>query len=81
MKVGSRGISMFFSSGDRGVGGNGGSCNQGFLAVWPATCPWVTAVGGTQFGGSDNEVVANFYNFNNKVTSPGKSPSGCLAQV
>lgn len=72
MKVGSRGSSLFFSSGDNGVGGNGhgASCNSGFYALWPASCPWVTAVGGTWFT-NNGESVANFNYFNNAVTSPG----------
>ena len=69
MKAGSRGISVFFSSGDYGVGGNDeSSCNQGFYALWPATCPYSTAVGGTQFDGN-SEVVAQF-------TSVGGSSGG-----
>ncbi|OAA58273.1 family S53 protease-like protein [Cordyceps fumosorosea ARSEF 2679] len=50
MKAGSRGVSVFFSSGDFGVGGNNqASCSQGFYALFPASCPYVTAVGATQF--------------------------------
>lgn len=79
MKVGSRGISVFFSTGDNGVAGNGErSCNNGFYPVWPATCPWITAVGGTQFNGTD-EVVANFYRLNKNVQSPGGGYSNHFA--
>ena len=50
MKAGSRGVSIFFSSGDFGVGGNGESnCNNGFYALFPASCPYITSVGSTQF--------------------------------
>lgn len=60
MKAGSLGISVFFSSGDFGVGGlNEPSCNNGFYAQWPAACPWITSVGGSQFNGT-TEVVAQF---------------------
>ncbi|KAL2431026.1 Tripeptidyl-peptidase sed2 [Exophiala dermatitidis] len=52
--LGAQGISLFFSSGDYGVGGND-SCisNDGqnrttFLPAFPASCPYVTAVGGTR---------------------------------
>ncbi|KAI7180342.1 tripeptidyl-peptidase 1 precursor [Hortaea werneckii] len=52
-QLGSRGISVLFSSGDAGVGADG-TCysNDGdntymFLPAFPASCPWVTAVGGT----------------------------------
>jgi tripeptidyl-peptidase I len=60
MKLGLQGVSMLFSSGDYGVAGNGGQCfdsltgayNNGskglFNPAFPATCPYVTAVGATQ---------------------------------
>lgn len=45
MKAGSAGVSVFFSSGDHGVGGNGETnCNNGFYPLWPAVCPYSTAV-------------------------------------
>ncbi|KAH0827690.1 hypothetical protein AYO21_08861 [Fonsecaea monophora] len=51
--LGAQGISLFFSSGDSGVGDNS-SCitNDGlnrttFVPVFPASCPYVTSVGGT----------------------------------
>jgi len=43
--LGARGVSVMFASGDSGA-----SCTDKgdrFLAGWPATSPWVTAVGGT----------------------------------
>ncbi|KAH8983954.1 peptidase S8/S53 domain-containing protein [Lactarius hatsudake] len=43
-QLGARGTSVLFSSGDDGVGG--GDCTR-FTPVFPATCPYVTAVGGT----------------------------------
>ncbi len=72
MKAGSRGVSIFFSSGDNGVGGNGeSSCYNGYYPLWPATCPYVTTVGGTEFDSSGREVVANFQQYNKNVKSPG----------
>jgi len=56
MKLGTRGVSIIFASGDAGVtGGNGdhrdADCQDeeqpGFWASFPASSPWVTAVGGT----------------------------------
>jgi tripeptidyl-peptidase-1 len=41
MKMGLRGISVFFASGDEGANLVG----QSFLAEWPASSPYVTAVG------------------------------------
>lgn len=53
-QLGARGISVLFSSGDSGVGANG-TCfsntdptKEMFIPAFPASCPWVTAVGGTQ---------------------------------
>ncbi|GAB7354905.1 hypothetical protein MBLNU459_g5537t1 [Dothideomycetes sp. NU459] len=54
MQLGARGITVLFSSGDSGVGANG-TCYSNtntskamFVPDFPASCPWVTAVGGTQ---------------------------------
>ena len=50
-QLGSRGVSILFASGDSGPGGiclsNDGAGTTRFQAVFPASCPWVTAVGGT----------------------------------
>jgi tripeptidyl-peptidase-1 len=52
-QVGARGTTLFFSSGDRGVGStntcfsNDGKNTTRFLPSFPASCPYVTAVGGT----------------------------------
>jgi tripeptidyl-peptidase-1 len=52
-RLGARGVSVLFSSGDSGPGwscrANDGSGKAKFLPQFPATCPWVTAVGGTHF--------------------------------
>jgi tripeptidyl-peptidase-1 len=51
--VGARGTTLFFSSGDRGLGGtnkcytNDGNNTYKFLPNFPASCPWVTTVGAT----------------------------------
>ncbi|KAH8995261.1 peptidase S8/S53 domain-containing protein [Lactarius hatsudake] len=44
-QLGTRGTSVLFASGDDGVGR--GDCATRFTPVFPATCPYVTAVGGT----------------------------------
>jgi len=48
----SRGVSIFESSGDTGIGSyctkNDGSGAGTFLSEFPSTCPWITSVGGTQ---------------------------------
>jgi hypothetical protein len=47
-----RGVTVFESSGDTGIGSycraNDGSKKPIFLAEFPASCPWLTAVGGTE---------------------------------
>ncbi|KAH9159272.1 peptidase S8/S53 domain-containing protein [Lactarius sanguifluus] len=63
-QLGLRGVSILFSSGDRGVGDgdclfrdSSGELYVQFLPVFPATCPWVTSIGGTT--GHDPEVTAS----------------------
>ncbi|PLB44831.1 tripeptidyl aminopeptidase [Aspergillus steynii IBT 23096] len=50
-QLGSRGVSVLFSSGDSGVGAscqtNDGKNSTHFPPQFPAACPWVTAVGAT----------------------------------
>ncbi|KPI46085.1 Tripeptidyl-peptidase sed2 [Cyphellophora attinorum] len=52
-QLGARGVTLFFSSGDNGIGANGycysndGSNSSTFLPAFPAGCPYVTTVGGT----------------------------------
>ncbi|OAP55564.1 hypothetical protein AYL99_10537 [Fonsecaea erecta] len=51
--LGAQGISLFFSSGDSGVGDNSscitndGTNRTAFIPAFPASCPYVTTVGGT----------------------------------
>jgi tripeptidyl-peptidase-1 len=52
MQLGARGSSIMFSSGDEGVGGGDCEANDGtkkveFQPAFPASCPFVTTVGGT----------------------------------
>lgn len=53
-QLGARGVSLFYSSGDSGVGDTGycysndGTNTSTFLPEFPSTCPYVTAVGATQ---------------------------------
>jgi tripeptidyl-peptidase-1 len=41
-----RGVSVLAASGDGGASGNGQNC--GLIPTFPASCPWVTAVGGVE---------------------------------
>ncbi|KAF8267514.1 subtilisin-like protein [Lactarius quietus] len=49
-QLGLRGVSVLIASGDAGVGGNclDGAGNVRFYTTFPASCPWVTSVGGTK---------------------------------
>lgn len=49
-QLGARGVSILVASGDSGVGGAGDCTEDGvkqFATSFPASCPWVTTVGGT----------------------------------
>lgn len=58
-QLGARGVSVIVSSGDGGVegGSEGNNRCSSFVPTFPATCPYVTVVGGTQ---SSPEVGAAF---------------------
>merc|ERR1719258_195460 len=47
-KLAAKGISVLFASGDQGVCGRSG-CSQTYPPDFPASSPYVTAVGGTDF--------------------------------
>lgn len=61
-QLGARGVSLLVSSGDHGVGADGycytndGENTPAFLPGFPASCPFVTAVGGTR---GHPEIVAS----------------------
>lgn len=54
-KAGAQGLSILFASGDQGVCGREGcsKINERFHPDFPAGSPYITAVGGTDFAGSD----------------------------
>lgn len=64
-QLGARGVSVLYSSGDSGVGADGtcysndGKKTYKFLPAFPAGCPWVTTVGGTE--GFNPEVAVTRY--------------------
>lgn len=53
-QLSARGVSLFFGSGDEGVGSagtcisNNGTNAPSFIASFPSTCPYITSVGGTK---------------------------------
>jgi len=56
MKAGARGISILFASGDQGVCGRSGCglfTHARFHPDFPAASPYITAVGGTDFAGTE----------------------------
>lgn len=48
-KVAAKGITVIFASGDSGSAYTGGLFGGAMYPSWPASSPWVTAVGGTRF--------------------------------
>lgn len=88
-QLGARGISVTVSSGDSGVGADG-ACfsNDGlnttmFLPAFPASCPWVTAVGGT--AGFNPEVAVSRFGsgagFSNYFGAPSYQESTVNAYI
>ncbi|CEJ91881.1 hypothetical protein VHEMI07567 [[Torrubiella] hemipterigena] len=55
MKAGSLGITILFSTGDYGVGR---TCKSGFENHFPASCPYVTSVGATEFTDATTETAS-----------------------
>merc|ERR1712146_697227 len=49
MKAGTRGLSLFFASGDQGVWGREGLSGNVFHPDFPGASPYITTVGGTNF--------------------------------
>lgn len=74
MKLGVQGVSIFVSSGDDGVAGNGARGNVsacGYTPSFPATSPYITAVGATQGGPVGGEEVACSGNTGGVITTGG----------
>jgi tripeptidyl-peptidase-1 len=61
-QLGARGVSVIYSSGDSGVGesclSNDGTGRTRFEPIFPASCPFVTAVGGVE--GINPEIALDF---------------------
>jgi tripeptidyl-peptidase-1 len=74
MALGTRGISVLFASGDGGVRGNHDTlsvCNDNtFMPVFPAACPFVTAVGSTQGFGPEKAINFTGGGFSNVFPTP-----------
>ncbi|KAH9924946.1 family S53 protease-like protein [Amylocystis lapponica] len=57
-QLGARGVSIMFASGDGGVSGSQAANCTTFIPTFPATCPFITAVGSTT--GISPETAASF---------------------
>ncbi|KAE9396252.1 family S53 protease-like protein [Gymnopus androsaceus JB14] len=74
MALGTRGISVVFASGDGGVRGGHDTlsvcADNTFMPVFPATCPFVTAVGSTQGFGPEKAINFTGGGFSNFFPAP-----------
>ncbi|GJE95891.1 S53 family peptidase [Phanerochaete sordida] len=62
-QLGAKGTSVFYSSGDGGVGGSQSTRCTTFLATFPSGCPFMTSVGATQMNGQTSGVVETAASF------------------
>ncbi|RAK96168.1 S53 family peptidase [Aspergillus ibericus CBS 121593] len=73
-QLGARGVSVIFSSGDSGVGGsclsNDGTQSIRFQPIFPASCPFVTAVGGTEGVNPERAVEFSGGGFSERFARP-----------
>jgi tripeptidyl-peptidase-1 len=72
--LGARGVSILVASGDGGVGSacqtNDGLRRTHFTPHFPASCPWVTAVGGTERVISEQAMNRSQGGFSDVFTRP-----------
>jgi len=58
-KISLAGVTLLASSGDSGVAGDSDQCTDEYYPSFPASSPYVVAVGGTVGGNTDSDVDAN----------------------
>jgi len=81
-KMGVQGISVFVASGDQGTGKQGLFWCTGFDATWPASSPFVTAVGGTFLqSGVENGWTDSGGGFSSVFSRPSYQDSAVQAYV
>jgi len=85
MQLGARGTSVLVASGDGGVGGSrpNNTCTT-FIPTFPASCPWVTAVGATQGYPKESGADLSSGGFSNYFDQPNYQSfavSGYLSQI
>ncbi|GAB7341341.1 hypothetical protein MBLNU457_7605t2 [Dothideomycetes sp. NU457] len=72
--LGARGVSVVFASGDSGPGercvSNNGMDTARFQPDWPASCPFVTSVGGTKFIEPERAAVLSSGGLSDYFTRP-----------
>ncbi|KAI9849924.1 MAG: vesicle formation at the endoplasmic reticulum [Sclerophora amabilis] len=73
-QLGSRGVSVLFSSGDTGPGSacqsNDGKNTTRFNPIFPAACPYLTSVGGTQHVKPERAVAFSSGGFSDRFPRP-----------
>ena len=73
-QLGARGVSVLFSSGDTGVGSacqtNDGKNTTRFLPIFPAACPFVTSVGGTNHVEPERAISFSSGGFSDRFPRP-----------
>lgn len=73
-QLGARGVSIIFSSGDEGVGQacltNDGTNRTRFNPIYPASCPFVTSVGGTYRINPERAVSFSSGGFSERFSRP-----------
>lgn len=85
-QLGTRGVSLLFSSGDSGVGGGDCKTNDGkntvqFQPAFPASCPYVTTVGGTVKVSPETAVDFSGGGFSNYFATPSYQSNATSAFV
>jgi len=88
MKLGVRGVSILVATGDSGVqgaaqaGGAPPACEP-FSPIWPASSPYVTAVGGTQFSSHSTAIcdIASVYSYGTPSGMPFACPDDDIGEI
>jgi len=88
IKLGLRGVSVLVATGDTGVqgaaqaGGADPQCNP-FVPVWPASSPYATSVGGTQFSSHTTGIcdIENVYSYGTLSGMPFSCPDDDIGEI
>ncbi|KLJ05472.1 hypothetical protein EMPG_11051 [Blastomyces silverae] len=87
-QLGARGVSVLFASGDYGPGSscqsNDGKNTTRFDPVFPAACPFLTSVGGTQGANPESAIYFSSGGFSDRYSRPAyqdEAVSAYLAQL